>query len=122
MQELKPCPFCGAEARLFTGNTTCITCSNDQCVIYTDVPLPFNDHGHLDSAVAACNRRVPDGVPVTPAARLTDEQIDKLQEESDCFVGECCDVRIHEFARAVEAFVLSGNDGVPDTLKEPRNG
>jgi hypothetical protein len=70
MQELKPCPFCGEPARLFTGNTTGIACSNDQCVIYTDMPLPFNDHGHLESAVAAWNHRTPDsGVALGGAAQ-----------------------------------------------------
>ena len=55
--DLLNCPFCGSEPAIVSGLSTTIRCSNDQCIIYNDVPLPFNDYGHQAAARAAWNRR-----------------------------------------------------------------
>lgn len=39
------------------------------------------------------------------APSLTDDDIDRIQDECDCPGCDSCDIRIHEFARAVEAHV-----------------
>jgi hypothetical protein len=54
---LLPCPFCGSPPVTLTSNVTAINCSNDQCIIYTDSPSPFNDFGHHAQAIEAWNRR-----------------------------------------------------------------
>lgn len=62
-EELLPCPFCGGAASIkSSGSATAIWCANDQCVIGTDIPIPFNDWGHKTDAIAAWNRR-----PTPPA-------------------------------------------------------
>lgn len=72
--ELAACPFCGSAPKIEDYHGTSIVCSNDQCIIWTPQPLPFNDFGHRAAAIAAWNRRA---VPMEAetsmaAARLSD--------------------------------------------------
>jgi Lar family restriction alleviation protein len=61
MEELKPCPFCGSEAKLspaIRGYRGFVECTNVNC--QTSSPP---DNGEADSnagAIAAWNRRVPE--------------------------------------------------------------
>ena len=55
---LLPCPFCGDAPKIESdAGETLIYCVNDQCIIFTRAPAPYNDYGHRASAIAAWNRR-----------------------------------------------------------------
>lgn len=58
--ELLPCPFCAtAPAMDSEPGQTFIWCANDQCIIFTHSPAPYNDSGHRASAITAWNTRTP---------------------------------------------------------------
>ena len=65
MEALKPCPFCGWEAEVFSITSTIVRCSNYQCVCR---PEPFNCPGHRQEAIAAWNTRAPLASQETPSA------------------------------------------------------
>ena len=55
---LLPCPFCGSEPQMWgDSGWTYIRCGNDQCIVYTAEPLPYNDATHRADAIGAWNRR-----------------------------------------------------------------
>lgn len=63
-QELKPCPFCGGEARVtqwrdtLSPNTTWIECINPECQVMTD-SFHHKDHNKArELAAQVWNRRV----------------------------------------------------------------
>lgn len=56
--KLLPCPFCGGEAQMWgDASRTYIRCGNDQCIVYTGDPLPYNDVTHVQDAITAWNTR-----------------------------------------------------------------
>ena len=75
-RELAACPFCGDEAEILGDESmTAIRCCNDQCVIWSRHPVPYNDHTHRADAIAAWNRRAPGGedrvaVPLPPFGQI----------------------------------------------------
>ena len=68
-RELLPCPFCGSPAVLMSGNSTLIRCASDQCI---SQPTPFNDYGHMESAITAWNTRARLAQPQPDAGRLAE--------------------------------------------------
>ena len=68
----------------------------------------------------AASGSVPPLSTVCPKGALTDDQIDRLQEEYDCF-GECDAPRIHDFARAVESAVRAAVGAGAAELPEGRS-
>jgi hypothetical protein len=59
--ELKPCPFCGGEAKVVGTASTTVECQNDQCIIGDTAP--FNDFSHRYDAIAAWNTRASLALP-----------------------------------------------------------
>ena len=56
--DLLPCPFCGTAPQCWGDSRwTYIRCGNDQCIVYSAEPLPYNGDTHWSDAIAAWNRR-----------------------------------------------------------------
>ena len=101
MQELKPCPFCGGEARLMSGayrdggymeNTAFVYCT--ECMVQTYQEhdcMPSNEVDDL--AIEVWNRRT------ERTCRMTDTHWDNGQCTWGC-VCSACDAHLeHEFGR-----------------------
>jgi Lar family restriction alleviation protein len=64
--KLNPCPFCGSEAKLETGEASDglytkaytiydIICSNKECIMHSPCPMTYRDR---KAAIKAWNRRI----------------------------------------------------------------
>jgi len=65
-EELKPCPFCGGEAKLISHTSTTVQCQNDQCI---GDPSPFNGALHRSDAITTWNTRAADAELATLRAQ-----------------------------------------------------
>lgn len=78
MEKLKPCPFCGSEARpVFRGRTNYVTCSNEEecwCGMTCPVSSP-------EEAARIWNRRT-DAKELVARLNVSDEQVRRMVDEA----------------------------------------
>lgn len=128
--ELKPCPFCGSEARLVRiQNGYAIVCGDKNCLGQMRVTFGMCDNEviFLEKLLSDWNKRKPEVSAVAAAYECIEEYrnaiYDETQEEYDNHGGCCVDVldealnRLHCFtsSAAVDAWinrrVKEDNDG-----------
>ncbi|MDD4566088.1 MAG: Lar family restriction alleviation protein [Eubacteriales bacterium] len=120
MNELKPCPFCGGEAKLMNYNGFGVQCKDEICIGHDLLPACVT----REDAIAAWNRRVNGWIPFV----MDEEGIlqGKIPEnEQEILVTDGRQVGFDTFINEDKCYLDSGRDLMATAwmpLPEPLGG